>query len=129
MGDGEVSEGSVWEAMNFCSHYELDNVIAIIDMNRLAQSEPTMFEHRTEQLGKRCEAFGFDTLIVDGHNIEEVTNALLKGRDTRDKKPHAIIAKTFKGKGFKDIEDKLGFHGKPLGDASAAVLKDLETAV
>lgn len=84
-----------------------------------------MFAHKTEMLGKRCEAFGFETIVVDGHNVEEVVQALLRGRDTREGKPHAIIAKTYKGKGFKDIEDKLGFHGKPLGGASEGVIGDL----
>ena len=129
LGDGEMAEGSVWEAMNFASHYELDNLVIIVDMNRLAQSEPTMFQHKTEQMAKRCDAFGFNTLDIDGHDVDAVSAALLTARDTRKGKPHAIIAKTFKGKGFPAIEDKHGFHGKPLAGAATEVLATIEAEV
>ena len=116
-------------AMNFASHYELDNLVIIVDMNRLAQSEPTMFQHKTEQMAKRCDAFGFNTLDIDGHDVDAVSAALLTARDTRKGKPHAIIAKTFKGKGFPAIEDKHGFHGKPLAGAATEVLATIEAEV
>ncbi len=88
-----------------------------------------MFDHKTEQFAKRCDAFGFDTVVVDGHDVCALEKAIGEARDTRKGKPHAIIAKTFKGKNFKGMEDKLGFHGKPLGGAAEEILKDLEALI
>uniref|UniRef100_A0ABI7YUK8 transketolase n=1 Tax=Felis catus TaxID=9685 RepID=A0ABI7YUK8_FELCA len=110
MGDGELSEGSVWEAMAFASIYKLDNLIAILDINRLGQSDPTPLQHQVDVYQKRCEAFGWHTVIVDGHSVEELCKAFGQAKH----QPTAIIAKTFKGRGISGIEDKEAWHGKPL---------------
>ncbi|OCT58066.1 transketolase [Xenopus laevis] len=110
LGDGEVSEGSVWEAMAFAGFYKLDNLVAIFDVNRLGQSEPAPLQHKVEVYQKRCEAFGWHSLVVDGHSVEELCKALCHVKN----QPTAIIAKTFKGKGISGVEDKENWHGKPL---------------
>lgn len=73
MGDGESAEGSVWEALHFASYYKLDNLCVIFDVNRLGQSEPTSLQHDMEVYRKRLDAFGFNALVVDGHDVEELT--------------------------------------------------------
>lgn len=125
MGDGESAEGSLWEAMHFASRYKLDNLVAIIDVNRLGQSEPTALQHDMDTYRKRLEAFGFNALVVDGHDVEELCKAFHEANETKGR-PTAIIAKTFKGKGFPNIEDKDDWHGKALGDKSAGVLEYLQ---
>ncbi|CAD7685092.1 unnamed protein product [Nyctereutes procyonoides] len=110
MGDGELSEGSVWEAMAFASIYKLDNLIAILDINRLGQSDPTPLQHQVDIYQKRCESFGWHAVIVDGHSVEELCKAFGQAKH----QPTAIIAKTFKGRGIPGIEDKDAWHGKPL---------------
>jgi len=72
VGDGESAEGSVWEALNFGSHYKLDNLVVIFDINRLGQSEPTSLQHNMEIYRKRVEGFGYNTLVIDGHDCEEI---------------------------------------------------------
>ena len=69
MGDGEIAEGSVWEAANLASHYKLDNITAIVDVNRLGQSEETSIGHDVNVYKKRWEAFGWKTIVIDGHNL------------------------------------------------------------
>ena len=98
-GDGESAEGSVWEAMAFASYYKLDNLVNIIDVNRLGQSEPTMYQHNLDVFQKRVEAFGWHTQVVDGHNINELLMAFDVASKTKGK-PSCILAKTFKGKYF-----------------------------
>uniref|UniRef100_A0A8C4SVV5 Transketolase b n=1 Tax=Erpetoichthys calabaricus TaxID=27687 RepID=A0A8C4SVV5_ERPCA len=105
LGDGESSEGSVWEAMAFASHYELDNLVAIFDVNRLGQSEATPLKHDTEIYRKRCEAFGWNTYVVCGHDVEELCKVFWHAQQVK-KQPTAIIAKTFKGKGIEGKEQK-----------------------
>lgn len=72
IGDGESAEGSLWEAMHFASNYKLDNLVAIFDVNRLGQSEATALQHNMDVYRKRLEAFGFNALVVDGHDVEEL---------------------------------------------------------
>ncbi|HVZ58975.1 MAG TPA: transketolase, partial [Patescibacteria group bacterium] len=113
LGDGELAEGQVWEAANFASHYRLNNLIAIADINRLAQSQETMFGHHLEQYQHRFKAFGFETIVIDGHDFAEIKRAL----DTAQKvqgQPVAIIMKTFKGKGVSFLQNAEGWHGKAL---------------
>ncbi|KAM4769052.1 transketolase [Cyanocitta cristata] len=110
LGDGELSEGSVWEAMAFAGFYKLDNLVAIFDINRLGQSDPAPLQHHVEIYQKRCEAFGWHAIIVDGHSVEELCKAFGQAKH----QPTAIIAKTFKGKGISGVEDKESWHGKPL---------------
>ena len=114
MGDGELAEGQVWEAANFAGYHKLDNLVAILDINRLAQSDETMFGHHMEQYTNRFKAFGFETITIDGHNYEQINQAFEQAVNNTNGKPVAIIAETLKGKGISFIEDKSGWHGKAL---------------
>jgi transketolase len=113
LGDGEVAEGSVWEAAAFASFYRLGNLCAIVDVNRLGQSGPTMYEHHLETYEARFNAFGWQTAVVDGHDVAQVRAAFERARAV-DGKPFALIAKTFKGRGVSFLEDKDNWHGKPV---------------
>ena len=113
LGDGELAEGSVWEAAAFASHVGLNNLIGIVDCNRLGQSNQTLYGHDIDSIAKRFESFGWQVLMVDGHDIEQLLNALATAKQAKDK-PVMIIAKTFKGYGVDAFEDKNGFHGKPV---------------
>lgn len=128
IGDGESAEGSIWEALSFASHYKLDNLCAIFDVNRLGQSEPTAIQHNMEVYRKRLDAFGFNAIVVDGHDVEELVKAFHEAQSTKDR-PTAIIAKTFKGKNFPNIEDLENWHGKALGGKSDEVIKHLSTLI
>lgn len=128
VGDGESAEGSVWESLHFASHYKLDNLVVIFDVNRLGQSEPTSLQHRMDVYHARLQAFGFNSIVVDGHDVEELVKAFHEASQVKDK-PTAIIAKTFKGKNFPNIEDLENWHGKPLGDKSNEVIAHLESCI
>lgn len=128
IGDGESAEGSIWEAMNFASYYNLDNLCAIFDVNRLGQSEPALLQHRIDVYRKRAESFGFHAIVVDGHDVEELCKAFHEASVTKGK-PTAIVAKTFKGKYFPDIEDLVEWHGKPLGAQAESVIQHLKTMI
>lgn len=114
LGDGELAEGQVWEAANFASYYKLDNLVAILDINRLAQSQETMFGHQVREYMDRFRAFGFEVIEIDGHDIAEIDAALKAAQENKTGKPYAIVAKTLKGKGVSFLADKEGWHGKPL---------------
>ncbi|XP_050444725.1 transketolase-like protein 2 isoform X1 [Cataglyphis hispanica] len=124
IGDGEAAEGSIWEALHFSSYYKLDNLCAIFDINRLGQSEPTSLQHNMEVYRKRLEAFGFNALVVDGHDVEELAKAFHEAQNTKGR-PTAILAKTFKGKNFPEIEDLENWHGKPLGNKANEIIQHL----
>lgn len=128
IGDGESAEGSIWEALSFSSLYKLDNLVAIFDINRLGQSEATAFGHDMALYKQRLEAFGFNTIVVDGHDVNVLAAAFQKAAETSGK-PTAILAQTYKGKGFPDIEDKLNWHGKPLGDKSEAIISAIAARI
>jgi transketolase len=113
LGDGEVAEGGVWEAIAFASYYKLDNLTAIVDVNRLGQSAPTMLQHDLETYARRFEAFGWHPIIVDGHDVEQLMSAFEQAKTVKGK-PTVILAKTIKGKGVSFLEDKEGWHGRPL---------------
>lgn len=113
LGDSEMAEGSVWEAMQIASHYKLDNIIAVVDVNRLGQSTETMYGHDIGAYQKRISAFGWHTICIDGHDMKHIHDAFKTAQKIRA--PVAIIAKTIKGKGVSFLEDKEGWHGKPLG--------------
>lgn len=113
MGDGEVAEGGVWEAAAMASHYGLDNLIGIIDVNGIGQSQRTMFEFDVDAYRQRFTAFGWQTFGVDGHSIEDILIALSEAQSVTDR-PVMLVAKTRKGKGVSFLEDKDGLHGKPL---------------
>jgi transketolase len=112
-GDGELAEGQIWEAANFAAHERLDNLVAILDINRLGQSQETMFGHQMEEYIRKFTAFDFEVIAIDGHNYEEINKALLATQKPNGK-PFAIIAKTFKGHGISFLENKDGWHGKAL---------------
>ena len=112
LGDGECAEGSVWEAANSAAYYSLNNLCVLIDVNRLGQSEPTMHQHALEPYRDKFRAFGWDALMIDGHSVPDILNAFEQAQ--KSEKPCAIIAKTIKGKGVSFLEDKEGWHGKPL---------------
>ncbi|XP_032673359.1 transketolase isoform X1 [Odontomachus brunneus] len=124
IGDGEAAEGSIWEALHFSSYYKLDNLCAIFDINRLGQSEPTSLQHNMEVYRKRLEAFGFNALVVDGHDVEELAKAFHEAQNIKGR-PTAILAKTLKGKNFPEIENLDNWHGKPLGNKANEVIQHL----
>jgi transketolase len=118
LGDGEVAEGGVWEAIAFASYYKLDNLTAIVDVNRLGQSAPTMLQHDLETYARRFEAFGWHPIPIDGHDFTQILRALDEAKSVKGK-PTVILARTLKGKGVSFLEDKEGWHGKPLPKADA----------
>jgi transketolase len=113
LGDGENAEGSVWEAAEAGAFHRLDNLCGIVDVNRLGQSRATQWGHDLEAYATRWGAFGWHPIIVDGHDLEALLRAYDEARRTKDR-PTMIVAKTLKGKGVSFIEDKDGWHGKPL---------------
>src|SRR5579863_1845958 len=113
LGDSEVAEGSVWEAFDHASFYKLDNLIAILDCNRLGQRGETMHGWNTALYEARAKAFGLNAIVIDGHNYDEINSAFAQAVQTSDV-PTLIIAKTMKGKGVSFLENKEGWHGKAL---------------
>jgi transketolase len=129
MGDGESAEGAVWEAAQAASYYGVDNLCAILDANRFGQSQPTMLQHQMEIYQRRWEAFGWQGIIVDGHDLNQLLNAFERANNTKEV-PTILLARTLKGKGLSGIEDKDGWHGKPLDHETARkVIEDLESAL
>jgi len=113
LGDSEMAEGSVWEAMEIAAYYRLDNLVAVVDVNRLGQRGQTMYGHDLEAYRRRAEAFGWLALTIDGHDLHAVRNAYRQAEQIHDR-PVMIIARTIKGKGVSFVEDKNGWHGKAL---------------
>jgi len=113
LGDGEAAEGSVWEAAEFAAFYKLDNLCAIIDVNRLGQSGPTMYQHDMHPYEARLRGFGWEVAIVDGHDVAAVREVFARARAAAGK-PFGVLARTLKGKGVSFMEDKEGWHGKPV---------------
>jgi len=125
LGDSEVAEGSVWEAMQSASFYGLDNLVAVIDVNRLGQSRETVHGHDVRAYARKAAAFGWDVSVVDGHSLKEITAAFKKAQHTKGK-PTMIVAKTFKGRGISFLENKPDWHGKTLkADELAKALPEL----
>ena len=111
-GDSEMAEGSVWEALDKAAHYRLGNLTVLVDVNRLGQRGPTELEWDLPAYQRRVEAFGCRALCVDGHDLAAVDAALTEARE--DDAPTVVLARTVKGKGVPEIEDRNGYHGKPL---------------
>ena len=113
MGDGESAEGSLWEAAQWASAHRLSNLCATIDINRLGQSGPTLLGHEMETYRRRWEAFGWQALVVDGHDIAALQQAYEHASETTAG-PTIVLARTLKGKGLGQVEDVEGWHGKAL---------------
>ena len=116
LGDGEMAEGNVWEAAAFAAHHRIDNLTALVDVNGLGQSERTMYRHDTEVYRHKFDAQGWQTEVIDGHDVPAVLAALDRAKATTGR-PQAIIARTEKGHGISFLADKEGWHGKALSKA------------
>src|ERR1700716_1937511 len=124
-GDSELAEGSIWEALDKAAHYKLSNLTAIFDVNRLGQRGETEFGWHLEVYKARVEAFGCRALVIDGHDVREIDEALARARAERER-PTVVLARTIKGKGFSEIENKDGWHGKALPpDMAERAIKEL----
>ncbi|MCX8558460.1 transketolase [Mycolicibacterium mucogenicum] len=119
-GDSEMAEGSMWEALDKASYYKLDNLVVLIDVNRLGQRGPTDLGWNVAAYERRCQAFGARTLVIDGHDLAAIDDALasVAAPEAVDR-PTVIIAKTVKGKGFSEVEDSPDWHGKPFPEDMA----------
>jgi transketolase len=119
-GDSEMAEGSIWEAFDHGSFWELDNLVAIVDVNRLGQTGETMHGWNLDVYAERARAFGWEAIEVDGHDVEAIEEAYTRAERTSGR-PAVILARTKKGAGVKAVEDQPGRHGKPLDDAEEAI--------
>ena len=131
LGDGEMAEGSVWEAANAALHHRLDNLCAIIDANGLGQSQATQFGHNMQAIADRWAAFGWHTIQVDGHDVRQLLDAYGEARKISGR-PTMIVARTLKGKGVSFTEGKEGWHGKAMkkdeADKAVAEIEQRMTA-
>ena len=118
-GDSELAEGSMWEAFEHAGQAGLDNMIAIVDVNRLGQRGPTMHEWDTSSLAARAAACGWDVQEIDGHDLEAIDAAYARALNANA--PAVIFARTKKGSGVAAVEDQPNQHGKPLADPEAAI--------
>jgi transketolase len=119
-GDSEMAEGSMWEAFEHAAHFGLDNLTAIIDVNRLGQRGETMVGWDVDVYAARAEAFGWNAIEVDGHDLDAVDEAFRQAVATTGK-PTVVVARTVKGKGVAAVENQNGWHGKPLDDPEGAI--------
>jgi len=119
-GDSEMAEGSMWEAFEHAAFNGLDNLTAIIDVNRLGQTRETMVGWDLDRHKARAEAFGWHAITIDGHDVEAIEAAYAEAESTTGR-PTVVIARTVKGKGVKAVEDQPGKHGKPLEDYEGAI--------
>jgi transketolase len=113
-GDSEMAEGSMWEALDKAGYYHLANLIVIIDVNRLGQRGPTELSWDLDSYARRAEAFGAHVLEVDGHDVADIDKALAHAGEPDADRPTVIVAKTEKGRGFSEVQDRENWHGKPL---------------
>ena len=122
LGDGEIQEGQVWEALMFANHYKLDNLCVIIDNNGLQIDGNVADVMSPYPIDVKLRAFGFDVVEIDGHNFDEIEAAFAQARQA--KVPFAIIMKTVKGKGVSFMENNAGWHGKAPNDEQAQQAMD-----
>jgi transketolase len=127
LGDGESAEGSVWEAADIGAYQRLDSLCAIVDVNALGQSGPTQFGHNMDELSRRWNAFGWHSIVIDGHDMPAILKALQEARETTGR-PSVILARTLKGKGVASVEGKEGWHGKAFkkGEEADGAIAELE---
>ena len=129
LGDGECEEGQVWEAAMFASHYKLDNLVAFVDFNGLQIDGDITKVMNPTPLDSKFESFGWNVIIIDGHNFDEIKSALAKAKECKGK-PTMIVAKTVKGKGVSYMENQAGWHGNAPNDEQYAVAaKELEDKI
>ena len=132
LGDSEMSEGSIWEAIQLAAYYKLDNLVGIIDVNRLGQRGQTMFGYNLKNYQDKISSFGWHPIVIDGHDLKEIIKAYQKALKIKNK-PVMIIAKTIKGKGVSFLENKNGWHGRILKPKelkqSLKELGDLDTDI
>ncbi|MBA3382226.1 MAG: transketolase [Actinobacteria bacterium] len=119
-GDSEMAEGSMWEAFEHAAHYSLDNLTAILDVNRLGQRGETMVGWNLDTYVARARAFGWHAIAIDGHDVDEIDRAFAEAGETTGK-PTLVVARTVKGKGVAAVENENGFHGKTLDDPEHAI--------
>src|SRR6185369_1310049 len=122
LGDSEMAEGSNFEALQLAAHYKLNNLVGILDVNRLGQSRETMYGHDISGIANRIGSFGWHVITIDGHSVPEIQKAFAIAEKEKEH-PVMIVAKTFKGKGVSLLEDKPNWHGKPLSK------EELQTAL
>ncbi len=126
LGDGEIEEGQVWEAAMFAGHHALDNLCVLVDFNGLQIDGPVAEVAGPEPIDKKFEAFGFETITIDGNDFDEIEKAMEAAKACKGK-PFAIIAKTIKGKGVSFMENQAGWHGKaPNKEEYEAAVKEVE---
>jgi transketolase len=118
-GDSELAEGSIWEAVDKASYYKLGNLIAMVDVNRLGQRGPTELSWDLDTYTRRMEAFGARVFAIDGHDVAAIDQALAQAGSLATDQPLVILARTKKGRGFSEVEDREDWHGKPLPPAMA----------
>lgn len=116
MGDSEMAEGQIWEAMQLAAHYQLNNLVGIVDVNRLGQRGETIHGHDVSDYAYKARAFGWETIVIDGHNLTEIKKAYQKANLVKAA-PVLIIAKTIKGQGISFLADQDNWHGKALNQA------------
>ncbi len=119
-GDSEMAEGSIWEAFEHAAYARLDNLTAIIDVNRLGQTRETMHGWDLDSYADRARANGWHAIEIDGHDVEEIDGAFAEAAHTEGR-PTVVVARTKKGKGAREVEDLEGKHGKPLSDPAEAI--------
>ena len=136
LGDGELEEGQVWEAAMFAAHYKLDNLTAFVDFNGLQIDGDITTVMNPTPIDKKFEAFGWNVIVIDAHNIEEIKNAVAKAKETKGK-PTVIVAKSVKGKGVSYMENNAAWHGSAPNEEQYnqaieeldAKIKELEAAI
>ena len=128
LGDGEIAEGEVWEAMMFAAHYKLENLCIAVDVNGLQIDGKTSDVMNTEPLDKKFEAFGCKVIKIDGHNFDEIENAFkFFHENKKGTQPTVILMHTIKGKGVSFMENQVGWHGKAAKpDECEKALAELE---
>src|SRR5919201_5774938 len=119
-GDSELAEGSMWEAFEHAAFMGLDNLTAILDINRLGQRGETMHGWDLDSYADRARVYGWHAIEIDGHDVEEIDRAYAEAIEPRDR-PTAIVARTIKGKGVSAVENQEGWHGKALDDPESAI--------
>lgn len=130
MGDGECNEGSVWEAAMFASHFKLNNLIAIVDYNKQQGMGESCSVIDFGDMANRWRAFGWEVLEINGHDFEQVENAFIKLKTSKELTPKLLLANTIKGKGVSFMEDKVDWHYKsPNQEQLEVALKEIESSL